>query len=83
MLLPLPSCQHTAAVGDACPLFPGAPMQNYGPGYAAAGMPGGDVVNYGGQPAGPPGPQRGGNYNQPVQAQLYHPYRHSPYAARR
>ncbi|XP_043198969.1 DAZ-associated protein 1-like isoform X1 [Amphibalanus amphitrite] len=60
----------------------GAPMQNYGPGYAA-GMPGGDVVNYGGQPAGPPGPQRGGNYNQPVQTQLYHPYRHSPYAARR
>ncbi|XP_037082362.1 heterogeneous nuclear ribonucleoprotein 27C-like [Pollicipes pollicipes] len=56
---------------------PGPQMQGY------ASYPGSmsEVINYG-QPGGP-GPQRGGNYNQPVQAQLYHPYRHSPYAARR
>lgn len=51
-------------------------------GYVNYGAPAmADGINYA-QPTGP-GPQRGGNYNQPVQAQLYHPYRHSPYPARR
>lgn len=41
------------------------------PGGASAGPPAGQGA---GMPATGPGPQRGGNYNQPSQSQ-YHPYR--------